>query len=114
MGVYALLRSSAFWLSLFGGAWLALDPVVKCTFVVVYQHLRSRREGDDLRGLLASLPREQKKKAEMIASTGDARAAGVASPLMAALALILLGSSQASERARRAGAAKPKRHGNAS
>jgi hypothetical protein len=70
MGIYALFRSSAFWLSLFGGAWLALDPIVKCTFVVVYQHLRSRREGDDLRGLLASLPREQQKKAEMIATAG--------------------------------------------
>ncbi|MGA7913700.1 MAG: DUF4129 domain-containing protein [Candidatus Acidiferrales bacterium] len=96
MGVYALVSSSAFWLSLFGGAWLALDPVVKCTFVVVYQHLRSRREGDDLRGLLASLPRERKKKAEMIVSAGDARAAGVASLLI--LVAILLGSSQASAR----------------
>jgi len=69
VGIFALLRSSAFWLSLFAGAWLALDPIVKCSFVVVYQHLRSRREGDDLRGLLASLPREQEKKAQMIAST---------------------------------------------
>jgi len=69
MGVYALVQSSAFWLSLFAGAWLALDPIVKCTFVIVYQHLRSRREGDDLRGLLASLPREQQKKAQMIASS---------------------------------------------
>ena len=69
VGMFALLRSSAFWLSLSAGAWLALDPIVKCSFVVVYQHLRSRREGDDLRGLLASLPREQQKKAEMIAST---------------------------------------------
>src|SRR5215469_10944281 len=40
MGIFALIRSSAFWLSLFAGAWLALDPVVKCSFVVVYQHLR--------------------------------------------------------------------------
>ena len=69
MGIFALTRSSAFWLSLFAGAWLALDPIVKCSFVVVYQHLQSRREGDDLRGLLASLPREQQKKAQMIAST---------------------------------------------
>lgn len=69
VGIFALVRSSAFWLSLFAGTWLALDPIVKCTFVVVYQHLRSRREGDDLRGLLASLPREQQKKAQMIAST---------------------------------------------
>jgi hypothetical protein len=69
MGVYALLQSSAFWLSLFAGAWLALDPIVKCTFVVVYQHLRSRREGDDLRGLLASLPRERQKKAQMVTGT---------------------------------------------
>jgi len=68
MGLYALTESSAFWLSLFGGAWLALDPIVKCTFVIVYQHLRSRREGDDLRGLLASLPRERQKKAQMVAT----------------------------------------------
>jgi hypothetical protein len=68
MGMFALIRSSAFWLSLFAGAWFALDPIVKCTFVVVYQHLRSRSEGDDLRGLLASLPREQQKKAQMIAA----------------------------------------------
>src|SRR5260370_30056388 len=79
MGIYALLRSSAFWLSLLAGAWLALDPIVKCTFVVVYQHLRSRREGDDLRGLLASLPRDQRKKAEMIASAGAAGRARVGS-----------------------------------
>ena len=72
MGMYALIRSSAFWLSLFAGTWLALDPVVKCTFVVVYQHLRSRREGDDLRGVIASLPRERQKKAQMLASTPTA------------------------------------------
>jgi hypothetical protein len=52
---------------------LALDPVVKCTFVVVYQHLRSRREGDDLRGLLAILPRQQQKKAQMIRSAAGGR-----------------------------------------
>ena len=92
MGVYALVQSSAFWLSLFGGAWLALDPVVKCTFVVACQHLRSRREGDDLRGLLASLPREQKKKAEMIASTGAERSAKIGA--LAVLPLILLGAFQ--------------------
>ena len=69
MGMYSLIRSSAFWLSLFTGAWLALDPVVKCTYVVVYQHLRSRREGDDLRGVMAMLPRERQTKAQMIAST---------------------------------------------
>jgi hypothetical protein len=67
-GIFALVQSSAFWLALFAGAWLAMDPIVKCSFIIVYQHLRSRREGDDLRGLLASLPREQQKKAEMIAS----------------------------------------------
>ncbi|HYU23468.1 MAG TPA: hypothetical protein VEM60_10030, partial [Candidatus Dormibacteraeota bacterium] len=39
MGMFALFRSSAFWLSLFAGAWLALDPIVKCSFVVVHQHL---------------------------------------------------------------------------
>ena len=67
MGIYSLVQSSALWISLFAGAWLALDPIVKCTFIIVYQYLRSRREGDDLRGLLASLPREQQKKAQMIA-----------------------------------------------
>ena len=69
MGLYALIQSSAFWLSLFAGAWLAIDPIVKCSFVVVYQHLRSRREGDDLRGLLAGMPRERQKKAQMVAPT---------------------------------------------
>jgi len=92
MGIFALIRSSAFWLSLFAGAWLALDPVVKCTFVVVYQHLRSRREGDDLRGLLASLPREQQKKAQMIACpTAGGR---VTIGAFIVLAAILIGSSQ--------------------
>jgi hypothetical protein len=66
MGIYGLIQSSALWISLFAGTWLALDPIVKCTFIVVYQHLRSRREGDDLRGALASLPREQQKRAQMI------------------------------------------------
>ena len=91
MGVDSLIRSSAFWLALFGGAWVALDPIVKCSYVVVYQHLRSRREGDDLRGLLASLPREQQEKERLVASTGIGRgtrigAAGV-------LAVVLLGVS---------------------
>jgi hypothetical protein len=93
MGAYSLASSSAFWLSLFGCAWLSLDPVVKCTFVVVYQHLRSRREGDDLRALLASLPIQQKKKAAMIGSARDGRGAGIAS--LVVLALILLSPSQA-------------------
>ncbi|HVB85198.1 MAG TPA: DUF4129 domain-containing protein [Candidatus Dormibacteraeota bacterium] len=92
MGDYALIRSSAFWLSLFAGAWVALDPIVKCTFVVVYQYLRSRREGDDLRGLLASLPREQQKKAEMIGTTGAGRGARVGS--MVVLAVMLLGAAR--------------------
>ena len=92
MGIFALVRSSAFWLSLFGGAWLALDPIVKCSFVVVYQHLRSRREGDDLRGLLASLPREQQKKAQMIAST---MAGSSLIGALVVLAAILPGVSQA-------------------
>jgi hypothetical protein len=70
VGLFALIRSSAFWLSLFAGAWLALDPIVKCSFVIVYQHLRSRSEGDDLRDLLASLPREQQRKAQVMVSTG--------------------------------------------
>src|SRR6266851_1794260 len=91
MGMFALLRSSAFWLSLFVGAWLALDPIVKCSFVVVYQHLQSRREGDDLRGLLASLPREHQKKAQMIAST--AAGGRVATGALVVLAAILAGTS---------------------
>src|SRR5207248_8989870 len=82
-GILALARSSAFWLSLFGGAWLALDPIVKCSYIVVYQHLRSRREGDDLRGLLASLPRERQKKAQMVA-------AGAVSSRMVTGALLIL------------------------
>ena len=87
VGIFALIRSSAFWLSLFAGAWLALDPIVKCSFVIVYQHLRSRREGDDLRGLLASLPREQEKKAQITASvTGVGRLVGVFVALTAILA----------------------------
>lgn len=92
MGTYALLRSSAFWLSLFAAAWLALDPIVKCTFVVVYQHLRSRREGDDLRGLMASLPRDQRRKAEMMASAGATGKAMLVS--FALLATILLLGAQ--------------------
>src|SRR6266853_2511022 len=91
MGMFALFRSSAFWLSLFAGAWLAVDPIVKCSFVVVYQHLQSRREGDDLRGLLASLPREQQKKAQMIAST--AASGRVAIGALMVLAAILAGTS---------------------
>ena len=91
MGIFSLTRSSAFWLSLFAGAWLALDPIVKCSFVIVYQHLQSRHEGDDLRGLLVSLPREQEKKAQMIASTaGGGR---VAIGALAVLAAILAGTS---------------------
>ena len=101
MGMFALFRSSAFWLSLFAGAWLALDPIVKCSFVVVYQHLQSRREGDDLRGLLASLPREQRKKAQMIAST--AAGGRVAIGALVVLAAILAGTSpMASARAAQA------------
>jgi len=91
MGIYALVQGSAFWLSLFAGAWLALDPIVKCTFAVVYQYLRSRREGDDLRGLLASLPREQQKKAQMIAS--NATGGRVVTGALFVLATILAGLS---------------------
>jgi hypothetical protein len=100
MGAYSLGSSSAFWLSLFGAAWLALDPVVKCTFVVVYQHLRSRREGDDLRGLFASLPRQQERKTEMIGSAGDERGAGIASFVI--LAAILLSPSYVAARSMQA------------
>jgi hypothetical protein len=91
-GAYSLGSSSAFWLSLFGGTWLALDPVVKCTYVVVYQHLRSRREGDDLRGLLATLPTLQKKKAALIEIVSEGRTAGIA--LLVVLIAILLSASQ--------------------
>src|SRR5437762_3778976 len=90
MGTYALLRSSAFWLSLFAGAWLALDPIVKCTFVVVYQHMKSRWEGDDLRGLMASLPRAQQKKAEMIAS-GEAGGSATVGAFVLLAAILLMG-----------------------
>ena len=101
MGMFALFRSSAFWLSLFAGAWLALDPIVKCSFVVVHQHLQSRHEGDDLRGLLASLPREQQKKSQMIAST--AAGGRVAIGALVLLAAILAGTSpMASARAAQA------------
>jgi hypothetical protein len=91
MGMYALIQSSAFWLSLFAGAWLAFDPIVKCTFVIVYQHLRSRREGDDLRGLLASLPHEGQKKAQMIASITSG--GGVVSIVLFVSATVLAGGS---------------------
>jgi hypothetical protein len=101
MGRFALFRSSAFWLSLFAGTWLALDPIVKCSFVVVYQHLRSSHEGDDLRLLLASLPREQQKKAQMIAST--AAGGRVAIGALVVLTAILAGTSPiATARAARA------------
>jgi hypothetical protein len=89
MGIYALAQSSAFWISLFAGTWLALDPIVKCTFAVVYQDLRSRREGDDLRGLLASLPREHQKKAQMIGS--NATGGRVVTGALFVLATILAG-----------------------
>ena len=88
MGVFALTRSSAFWLSLFAGAWAAIDPIVKCTFVAVYQHLRSRREGDDLRGLLASLPHEQQKKSEMV-SGGAGRGARAGAVVFLGAVLLL-------------------------
>jgi hypothetical protein len=55
--------------------------------VVVYQHLRSKREGDDLRGLLASLPREQEKKVQIIASSkAGTRTVGALVVLIAILA----------------------------
>src|SRR5260221_3180893 len=92
MGTYSLLRSSAFWLSLLAGAWLALDPIVKCTFVVVYQHLRSRREGGRLLGFLSVIHRDQRRKAEMIASAGAASRAMLVS--FALLATILLVGAQ--------------------
>jgi hypothetical protein len=98
MGVYSLFQSSAFWLSLFAAAWLALDPIVKCTFVTVCQHLRSRREGDDLRGLLASLPHEQQKKAQMIASSA-ASSRLITSALFVLTTILLIVSLAAPARA---------------
>jgi hypothetical protein len=92
MGIYSLIRSSAFWLSLFAGAWLAVDPIVKCTYVVAYQYLRSRREGDDLRGLLASLPRGQQKKAEMVAGAGARRSIRMGAAVV--LLVIFMGVSR--------------------
>jgi Domain of unknown function (DUF4129) len=88
MGIYSLFQSIAFWLSLLAGAWLTFDPIVKCTYVVVYQHLRSRREGDDLRGLLANLPRAQQKHAEMVASGGTGRGAMVGLVVLAAILFV--------------------------
>ena len=89
MGVQSLLRSSAFWFASFAGIWIALDPIVKCTFLVVYQHLRSRRDGDDLRGLLASLPHEEAKRAER-AAFAEIQRTGVAVSLVI-FALLLAG-----------------------
>lgn len=93
MGVYALVQSSAFWLSLFAAAWIALDPIVKCTFVIAYQHLRSRREGDDLRALLASLPRQQQKKSEIISSTSAARGLSTGAFLLLVMVLVSISST---------------------
>ncbi len=101
-GITALVRSSAFWLSLFAGTWLALDPVVKCSYIVVYQDLRSRREGDDLRGLLASLPREEEKKAQILAPT---RGGGKPASAFVVLAVILAVTLPAA-RAQQVGAAQ--------
>lgn len=82
MGISALSRSSAFWLSAFAGAWLALDPIVKCSYIVVHQHLRSLREGYDLHDALASLPRHKKP---LVASS---KAPG--SKVLAATSIMLL------------------------
>ena len=65
--------------------------------MAVYQHLRSRREGDDLRGLLASLPHEQQKKAEIIASNRNERGGRVGASIV--LAAILLGAPPTALRA---------------
>src|SRR5262249_1374405 len=91
MGILALIRSSAFWLAQFAGAWLALDPIVKCSFVVVHQHLRSRSEGDDLRGLLASLPRERRQRRQMIVPATVRRSAPFGAVIV--LVAVLAGTS---------------------
>lgn len=99
MGILSLIQSSAFWLSLFAGAWLALDPIAKCAYVIAYQYLRSRREGDDLRGAIAQLPREQQKRSEFIASEASVgKMKGVA--LLLSLAMMgsaFLGRAQATQ-----------------
>lgn len=74
MGLYALVRSSAFWLSSLAATWLALDPIVKCSLVIVCQHLRSLREGYDLRDALASLPRHKKPIAASTAAAPGSKA----------------------------------------
>jgi hypothetical protein len=89
MGLLSLLQSSAFWLALFAGAWLALDPIVKCTFVIAYQYLRSRREGDDLHGALARLPREQQRKTELLAPEASVARRGAVMLLL----LVILGAA---------------------
>ena len=60
------------------GAWLALDPIVKCSLSSVHQHLNRGAKATILRGLLVSPPREQEKKAQMDRTTtaGDRRIAG--------------------------------------
>lgn len=82
-GIQSLLQSWAFWLGLFAGVWLALDPIIKCTYVVVYQHLRSRSEGDDLRSLLSGLPHEEEEKAARISLSGSRQ------PFAAALVVLM-------------------------
>jgi hypothetical protein len=92
MGLYALVRSSAFWLSSFAATWLALDPIVKCSYVIVYQHLRSLREGYDLRDALASLPRHRKP----VASPGARVASGKAlTAVLIVLFTLLIGARPA-------------------
>ena len=83
MGIIALMQSSAFWLSLFAGTWLALDPVVKCSFLIAFQELRARREGDDLRARLAALPRRKK-------SPMDSKSAGIQGKAVTAAVLALI------------------------
>src|SRR6266853_816924 len=71
--------------------WIAVWLNGLIVALLVPQLLQSRREGDDLRGLLASLPREQRKKAQMIAST--AAGGRVAIGALVVLAAILAGTS---------------------
>jgi hypothetical protein len=90
MGLYSLLRSYAFWFSLFAAVWLALDPIVKCTYVIVYQHLKSRLDGDDLRGILAGLPRQHQQQVEILTSAGAGQRAAPGSAAVLAIILSLV------------------------
>jgi len=115
MGIFALIRSTAFWLALFAGAWLALDPIVKCSFISLFISICVQDvKGDDLRGLLASLPREQKRKAQMIAAPASGSNAAIGRVCSSWLAVLTCTFSAAeSARARRGRRLNAKQRGGA-